>query len=663
MQDTIQPVPALLWKPTSTFKDQSIMHDYMIWLERNYQLGFDGYKSLWEWSVEDISTFWKSVLEYFKIDYSGTYTNVLKLPDNGGMIGAKWFDGIQLNYAEQVFKNKTESHPAIIFKSELEAIKTVSWNELEINVGSIQNFLKSVCDVEVGDRVVAVLPNNVHAVEAFLATNASGAIWSSCSPDFGASSIIERFSQIEPKVLFISDGYIYNGKKFDKKDLIEELKQALPSLNKIVIIPTLNSEVDIDDSVCISWNEVLKIQVSKPTFNRVNFDHPIWILYSSGTTGKPKAITHGVGGNLIEHMKALGLHQNCKEGERFLWYSTTGWMMWNYALSSLLMGATLVVYDGSAGYPDLEELWKFVQDAGVNHFGCGAAFYIQCMKSGINPNKFDLGKLISLGSTGSPLTPDAFKWIYEHVKKDVWLASLSGGTDVCSGFVGGSPLLPVYEGEIQCRMLGCAVEAFDEKGNPVYEELGELVITKPMPSMPVKFWNDLNNEKYYSSYFDVYSNIWRHGDWTKITHRGSVIIYGRSDATLNRGGIRIGTSEVYNAVESIDEILDSMVICLDKEDGDQYMPLFVVLKEGVEIDDVFSKKVASTIRQKYSPRHVPDKLFAVNEIPYTLSGKKMEAPVKKILMGISIDKAASVDAMKNPHALDYFVQWTKENKY
>lgn len=663
MQQATSQVPQILWQPTEDFKRNSTLQHFLDFLKEKQNRVFADYPTLWKWSVDEKEVFWESVLQFFKVEYSGSYSSVITPPSAGGMIGTKWFDGILLNYAEHVFKNKTPQRPAIVFKSELTEIKEISWQELERNVAAIQYFLLNEAKIEIGDRAVAVLPNNVQAVEAFLSVNACGAIWSSCSPDFGAASIIDRFSQIEPKVLFISEEYIYNGKKFDKAGLINELKEALPSLKKIVIVPAVGVEKELSEKNFVNYHSILKYQSAELIFKRVPFDHPLWILYSSGTTGKPKAITHGVGGNLIEHLKALGLHQNCKSGDCFFWYSTTGWMMWNYALSSLLMGATLVVYDGSAGYPDLDVLWKFTADTRINHFGGGAAFFIQCMKSAIDPKKYDLSNLISIGSTGSPLTPDGFRWIYEHVKNDVWLQSLSGGTDVCSGFVGGCPMLPVYEGEIQCRMLGCAVEAFDENGSPVYEDLGELVITQPMPSMPVKFWNDEGNKKYFTSYFDVYPGVWRHGDWTKITNRGSLVIYGRSDATLNRGGIRIGTSEVYNAVESIDEITDSMVICLDKENGDQFMPLFVVLKEGVAMDDAFNKKVSTAIRQKYSPRHVPDKLYAVKEIPYTLSGKKMEAPVKKILMGISIDKAASTDAMKNPQALDYFVEWHKNHSF
>ena len=490
--------------------------------------------------------------------------------------------------------------------------------------------------VKPGDRVAAVLPNIPQAVVAFLAANAVGAVWSSCSPDFGEASILDRFAQIEPKVLIVADGYQYNGRPYDKTTSFRQLLAQLPSVELPVLVPYLDPAAQLTGTV--SWDDVLHSPTPGLDFEAVPFDHPIWVLYSSGTTGKPKAITHGVGGCLLEHLKALALHQNVKPGDRYFWYSTTGWMMWNYALASLLTGATLVVYDGAPAFPTLNVLWTLAERAYINHFGGGAAYFIACRKANLSLPSERLKHLITIGSTGSPLTPDAYAWIYEAVRRDVWLISLSGGTDVCSAFVGGNPLLPVYAGEIQCRLLGCKLEAFDDDGQPVVDQLGEMVILEPMPSMPLYFWNDrndgpLDNERYRQSYFEDYPGVWRHGDWIKITPRGSVVIFGRSDATLNRGGIRIGTAEVYSAVESLPEIKDSLVVYLENEDGTGEMPLFVVMKEDGVLDDALRQRIAAALRSQFSPRHVPDRIEQIAEVPYTISGKKLEAPVKKILMG------------------------------
>jgi acetoacetyl-CoA synthetase len=504
-----------------------------------------------------------------------------------------------------------------------------------------------------GDRVVSLMPNIPETVIAFLATNSIGAIWSSCSPDFGNASIIDRFFQIAPKVLFVTDGYTYNGKPFDKISAWQEIVKTLPSAEQIVMVPYIHSENQVYGTV--SWNEVLNTSAGEIIFEAVPFNDPIWILFSSGTTGKPKAITHSVGGCLLEHLKALVLHQDVKKGEKYFWYSTTGWMMWNFSVASLLTGATLVIYEGSAGYPALDTLWQLAKQTGINHFGGGAAFYIACMKAGLHFNDSDFPLLRTIGSTGSPLPPEAFKWIYESVKNDAWLISFSGGTDICSGFVGGCPLMPVYAGEIQCRLLGCYLDAFNESGNSVREQLGEMVIREPMPSMPIYFWGDENNSRYHSSYFEQFKGSWRHGDWIEITSRGSVIIFGRSDATLNRDGVRIGTSEIYSAVESIPEVADSIIVCIEKEGGQYFMPLFVVMKEGNMLSEEMKMKIKSRLRSQYSPRHVPDEIYAIAEVPYTISGKKMEAPVKKILMGTEPEKAASRDTMRNPDSLMYFL--------
>ncbi|MDX2250431.1 MAG: acetoacetate--CoA ligase [Bacteroidia bacterium] len=645
---------APLWSPSENFSRDSCMYRYMNGLKEEKNLHFQSYNELYQWSVSRPAEFWESVLRFFEIVYDGHYNEVAHIPDSG-MIGTRWFEGINVSYAEHVFRFHSEPSPAIVFKSENSSLIEISRDELYSRVAALADYLRK-SGVVPGDRIAAFLPNVPEAIIAFLAANSIGAVWSACSPDFGTASVIDRFFQIEPKILFAGDGYSYNGKSYPKTEALHELTQALPSLEKIIFLPLMNPASRVENPKVVFWSETQSENPPPLVFTRIPFNDPLWILYSSGTTGKPKAITQSAGGCLIEHVKALGFHQNVKPGDRFFWYSTTGWMMWNYTVAAMLTGGTAVIYDGAAGFPDLNVLWNFAGEAKVNHFGAGAAFYIACMKAGLELRHSEITRYLqSVGSTGSPLPPEAFRWIYAAIKPDLWLISLSGGTDVCSGFVGGSPLLPVYAGEIQCRMLGAKVEAFNETGQSVADELGEMVILHPMPSMPVFFWDDPGNERYFNSYFDVYPGLWRHGDWIKITERGSVIIYGRSDATLNRGGVRIGTSEVYRAVESIPEVLDSMVICIEKEGGEFFMPLFVVLREGEKLDDELKKRINFALRDQFSPRHVPDAIFQTGEIPYTISGKKMETPVKKILMGTPILKAVSKDAMKNPASLDYFV--------
>jgi acetoacetyl-CoA synthetase len=648
-----------LWSPSITFKQQSNMLHYMEWLKREKQLSFDNYDDLWEWSVKHIADFWESLWEYFEVKSYSPYSSVLEKPDQG-MIGTKWFSGATVNYAEHIFRNKTADSPAIIFQSETKPLQHISWAELEQKVSSLATWLRAKGIVR-GDRVASLMPNIPETVIAFLATNSIGAIWSSCSPDFGNASITDRFFQIAPKVLFVTDGYTYNGKTFNKIPAWQDIVKTLPSIEHVVISPFLEAEVQVAGTV--SWVDVLKTPSGEIIFEALPFDHPVWILYSSGTTGKPKAITHSAGGCLLEHLKALVLHQDVKKGEKYFWYSTTGWMMWNFSVASLLTGATMVIYEGSAGYPALDTMWQLARKTGINHFGGGAAFYIACMKAGLHFGQDEFPYLRTIGSTGSPLPPEAFTWIYAAVKKDAWLISFSGGTDICSGFVGGCPFMPVYAGEIQCRLLGCYLDAFDDNGNAVREQLGEMVIREPMPSMPIYFWNDENNSRYRSSYFEQYEGIWRHGDWIEITSRGSVIIFGRSDATLNRDGVRIGTSEVYSAVDSIPEITDSIVVCIEKEGGQYFMPLFVVMKEGYILDEEMKKKIKTILKTQYSPRHVPDEIYAIPEVPYTISGKKMEAPVKKILMGTDPEKAASRDTMRNPDSLiNFLLLRNKEGK-
>lgn len=643
--------PKLLWQPSKEVIFKSNLTNYINWLKKNKITEVTGYCNLWQWSVDNTEEFWLSILNYFNVLSNSKPTQVLSSYD---MPKVEWFKGTEVNYAEHIFRNKSEDHPAILFKNESSELINISWIELELKVASLKQFLAAK-GVRQGDRVAAYLPNIPEATIAFLATTALGAIWSSTSPDFGISSVVDRFSQIEPKILITVDGYSYGGKQFDKTSEVDQIITQLPTIEQVILIPYLNKESNLKFSNTTIWEDTVENKQAKLTFKRVEFNQPIWVLYSSGTTGKPKAITHSVGGVLLEHLKYLTFHNDVKPGERCFWYTTTGWMMWNYIQASLLCGATIVLYDGSPAYPNMEAMWHLIEEAEINHFGTSAGFIAASMDAQVTPAKsHNLTSLRSIGSTGSPLSPESFDWIYKEVKEDLWLASISGGTDVCSAFVGGNPIWPVYSGEIQCRALGCKLEAYDEVGVPVFEQMGEMVISNPMPSMPIYFWGDLKFEKYNESYFEMYPGKWRHGDWTEITARNGIVIYGRSDSTLNRGGIRIGTSEIYRAVESLDFIKDSLVIYLDKDKQD-YMPLFVVLKDGEELSDDIIKTIKTTIRKAYTPRHVPDEVIQIQEVPYTISGKKMETPIKKILLGQSADKVISKDAMRNPEAIEFFV--------
>jgi acetoacetyl-CoA synthetase len=503
------------------------------------------------------------------------------------------------------------------------------------------------------------VPNSLSALVAFLATASLGAVWSSCSPDFGARSVVDRFAQIEPKILFCVDGYSYGGKPFDRMDVVARLERELPTLEHTVLIPYLDPGADPRRLAHgIAWAEVGRSTDSELSFEQVPFDHPLWVLYSSGTTGLPKAIVHGHGGILLEHLKKMHLHVDARAGDRVFWFTTTGWMMWNFLVSVLLTDASIVLYDGNPGYPDMDVLWDLAARTGMTTFGTSASYVAACMKAGVEPGRGrDLTALRAVGSTGSPLAPEGFDWIYEHLGADTWLFSTSGGTDVCTAFVGGVPTLPVYRGELQGRALGAKVEAFDERGNSLVDEVGELVITEPMPSMPIFFWGDDDGSRYRSSYFDMYPGIWRHGDWIEITSRGTAVIYGRSDSTINRQGVRMGTSEIYRAVAAVPEVVDCVVVDLPRPGTEGWMPLFVVLREGAALDDELVSAIKQRIREQCSPRHVPDQLFQIDEVPRTLSGKVLEVPVKRILMGTSPERAASRDSLANPAALDWFVDF------
>lgn len=646
---------SLLWEPTEELKLQSNLVRYMNWLKESRNLDFKEYETLWKWSVKELELFWETLWDFFEIKSSAPYLRVLS---DRKMPGSKWFEGARLNYTEHIFRNRIQSETAIISKSEIRPLEMISWKELEERVAAFAAGLRASGVVE-GDRVVAYIPNIAEATIAFLACASIGATWSSCSPDFGSPTVIDRFKQIEPKVFIAVDGYRYGGKDFHRIETVEEIQKAIPSIEKTILLSYLSYDSKLKNAV--SWDDFVRPYQEVPLdFAQVPFDHPLWVLFSSGTTGLPKAIVQGHGGILLEHLKQCSLHMDLKSGDRFFWFTTTGWMMWNLVVSGLLTGSAILLYDGNPGYPDLNNLWQFAEETKMNVFGTSASFLLSCMNNNIKPGNFHLPYLKTIGSTGSPLPPEGFAWVYSHVKKDIWLASVSGGTDICSAFVGGAPILPVHAGEIQCRELGAKVEAFDETGKSVLNEVGELVLTEPLPSMPLFFWNDPQGERYRSSYFDLYPGIWRHGDWVKVSSSGSCQIYGRSDSTINRGGVRMGTSELYSAVEGVDGIEDSLVIDMSNEKGTSLLLLFVVLKAGQILDPDIEIEMKRRIKEYCSPRHIPDKIYTIEKVPRTLNGKKLEVPIKKILMGVQRDKAVNKGSIDEPKSLDFFLNLAEE---
>ena len=648
--------PAVLWTPSPERVERAAITRFARWVaETRGAAVTDSYDALWRWSVEDLEGFWAAIWEYFDVQAATPYERVLGSRE---MPGARWFPGAELNYAEHIFRGKKDPDLAIQHASEVRELDHLTWGELRDLTARIATGLRFL-GVQPGDRVVAYMPNIPEAIAAFLACASIGATWSSCSPDFGARSVVDRFSQIEPKVLLAVDGYRYGGKDFDRRDVVAALRDEIGALEHVVLLDYLGSG-DLDGAV--SWRELIR-QQEPLDFTPLPFDHPLWVLYSSGTTGLPKPIVHGQGGILLEHLKKLHLHVDAQAGDRIFWFTTTGWMMWNFLVGVLLTPASIILYDGNPASPSLDCLWDLAAQTGMTTFGTSAAYLATCQKEGVEPaaGRRDLSALVAVGSTGSPLSPEGFEWVYEHVGADTWLFSTSGGTDVCTAFVGGVPTLPVYLGELQARALGADVQSWDPEGRPLIGEVGELVIAQPMPSMPIYFWGDEDGSRLRESYFDYYPGVWRHGDWIEITERGTAIIYGRSDSTINRGGIRMGTSEIYRAVLAEEDVIDALVVDVPKPGTEGWMPLFVVLREGLDLDDDLVARIRRRIRQDCSPRHVPNEIHQVAEVPRTLSGKVLEVPVKRILMGQPPEQAASRDSLANPEALDIFVRLAQQD--
>ncbi|WP_422745428.1 acetoacetate--CoA ligase [Micromonospora sp. WMMD754] len=643
----------VLWTPPADVRERSRIGDYLRWLAEHRGLEFADYDALWQWSVTDLDGFWGSIWDYFQVVAHTPPTATLA---GRAMPGARWFPGATLNYAENVLRmpGLGDDDPAVIAHGQTRAPETLTAAALRERVRRVAAGLRRL-GVGPGDRVAAYAPNIPETYVLLLATASLGAIFSSCAPEFGTRSVTDRWQQIEPTVLVAVDGYRYGDKPVDRRAEVAAIRAALPSLRHTVAVPYLDPAGEIPAGA-LAWAE-LAAETDEPlTFTPVAFDHPLYVLYSSGTTGLPKPIVHGHGGILLEHLKMLALHHDLGPSDRFLWFTTTGWMMWNFLVSGPAVGAAIVLFDGNPGHPDLGALWRMAAETGTTYFGTSAPFLLACRKAGLVPREIaDLSALRGLGSTGAPLPAEGFTWVYENVGDRLQLQSLSGGTDVCTGFVGGVPLLPVHAGEIACRALGAKVEARAADGSAVIGQLGELVITEPMPSMPVGFWNDPDGARYREAYFEVYPGVWRHGDWITVNERGGCVITGRSDATLNRGGVRLGTAEFYSVVEGLDEVVDSVVVHLeDDEGGAGELLLFVVLADGLELDDAMRKTICRELRTALSPRHVPDEIHQVRAVPRTLSAKKLEVPVKKILTGTPVDSAAAKGALANPESLTAF---------
>lgn len=636
----------VLWTPSAQMLSNCRMGNYMQWLAGRRGMNFAGYQGLWEWSTHNLSAFWRSIWDYFEVLADGNPTRVLT---DESMPGARWFPDVRLNYAENILRGDDDMIVVTAVSQSREAI-SLTRGQLRDQVARAAAGLRRL-GVGPGDRVVAYLPNIPEALIAMLATTSIGALWAICAPELGVRSVLDRLQQLEPKVLIAINGYRYGSKTIGRAEELGVIRDGLPTATVTVGVPYLESPVTAE----IRWDELLS-QPAAPRYERVPFDQPLWILFSSGTTGLPKAIVHSHGGIVLELQKALGLHCDLGPEDTYFVYCTTTWVMWNIQLSALLAGSAIVLFDGDPAYPRRDELWRIVESAGVTVFGAGAAFLMGCRKAGLTPKEtFDLARLRGIVSTGSPLPADGFRWVYDAVGQDIYLQSTSGGTDVCTSFVCGTPLLPVRAGEITAPALGVLARALDAEGNLVIDQVGELVVSAPMPSMPVRFWDDPDGSKYRVAYFEQYPGQWRHGDWITFNARGGCVISGRSDGTLNRGGIRLGTSEFYSALDDIAEIEDSLVVHLDDPSGGTgELILFVQLQPEANLDDTLRSRIVGELRQRLSPRHTPDDIVAIPEVPYNLTGKKLEVPVKRLLLGAKRSDVVSDGAVRNPPALDVF---------
>lgn len=642
----------ILWRPSEERAKASRMAAFETWLAKQRGLHFDDYNAMWAWSVDDLEGFWSALVEFCGIKFDTPGTTVLA---ERRMPGAVWYPGAKLNFAAQMLRH-AETFPekaALIVQSETFGRHEITWADLRRQVASVAEHLSRM-GVGKGDRVVAVLPNTEVALIACLAATSLGAIWSLCAPDMGHVAILDRFRQIEPKVLIAQDGYIHAGQAVDRGGVLRVIRDGLPSVTQTVWVPVAGAQPE----GTVLWSDLTALDVPFAPV-AVPFDHPLWVVYSSGTTGNPKPILHGHGGIVLEGAKQ-SLHQDLGQSDRFCWLTSSGWIMWNAQMVALGQGATVALFDGAPNHPDLGALWRFAGAEQLTYLGAGAAFFSSCAKAGVQPSDIaDLSSLRSLGSTGSPLTADGYDWVYRTVSPDIWLAPISGGTDLCGAFVGGHPMMPVRAGEMQCRWLGNAVRAFDPDGNDLIGEVGELVCTEPLPSMPLGFWGDEDGTRLHESYYDTYPGIWRHGDWIEITPEGGAVIYGRSDATINRKGLRLGSSEIYQAVEGLPEVQDSLVVDLEFLGRESFMPLFVVPSPGVALDDALKAKINGAIRDAVSPRFLPSEIVGIAEVPRTLSGKKLEVPVKKLLLGGDPDRVVNRDSMANPGSFDVFVAYAK----
>ena len=652
----------LLWTPSQARRDRSQVKRYMQWLKEHRGLHLENYEALWRWSVTDLDGFWHSIWDYFGIQASTPFSKVL---GRRNMPGAEWFPGARLNYAGYILARERPEATAIISVREGGTPQRMSWATLGDQVRILATQLRQM-GVRPGDRVAAILPNAPQAAIATLATTSIGAIWSCCGPDFGTKGVLERLRQLAPKVLLYVDAYQYGGKHYDRTTELGEILKGLDTVEHAIRVPNGTAPARTLPAGVRCWDELMdqpRVAAADFACEQVAFDHPLWILFSSGTTGLPKPIVHGHGGILLEHLKHLHFNYEATPGQPLFFFTTTSWMIWNFLLSSLAADVIPVLYDGNPAYPKADALWKVIEESGATLFGTSPSYIDLQRKAGIVPKqRFDLSRLESVTLAGSPVSAECMQWLYENVNADLWVASGSGGTDCCTGFVAGVSMLPVYAGEIQARALGCAIFAFDEQGHEIVDAVGELVITVPMPSMPVKFWDDPDDLRYRESYFNVYPGIWRHGDFVRFNQRGGVYVLGRSDSTLNRHGIRIGTAEIYRSLALLEEIDDALIVNLDLPGGKFFMPLFVKLRGERVLDEPLVQRIAKQLRRDYSPRHVPDKIYQVLDIPYTLTGKKLEVPVRRILMGVDPDKAANRAALRNPASLDYFIDYAKNQR-